>query len=120
MDALLLAAGEAEEDPRGERAGPRDRRRSVLGWLRADPGRVGLENVLDEVEKLRRVREVAIPEGLFAGVAPKVLECYRQRAATEKPSELGAHPPEVRATLLSALLWSRGREITDSLVDLLV
>lgn len=112
MDALLAG------DTGG--AGASDRRRSVLGWLRSDPGRVGLESVLDEIEKLGRLREVTIPEDPFADVSPKVFEAYRRRAATEKPSELAGHPPEVRATLLVALLWARGREITDSLVELLI
>ena len=109
MDALL-AGGEPDSN----------RRRSILGWVRSDPGRVGLESVLEEIAKLRRVREVGVPRDLFSGVAPKVFEAYRRRAATEKPSELAAHRPEVRATLLAALLWSRGREITDSLVELLI
>jgi len=120
MDALL-SSGADEDGAVGEgSAASWDRRRSVVGWLKADPGRVGLESVLEEVEKLRRVREVGVPEGLFDRVSPKVLKAYRQRAATEKPSELRAHPKEVRAALMAALLWSRGREITDSLVELLL
>ena len=120
MDALL-ASDEEDVASKDEGASPTwDRRRSVVGWLKADPGRVGLESVLEEVEKLRRVGEVGVPEGLFGSVSPKVLKAYRQRAATERPGELRAHPPEVRATLMAVLLWFRGREITDSLVDLLI
>ncbi|MDQ3638690.1 MAG: DUF4158 domain-containing protein, partial [Actinomycetota bacterium] len=121
MDALL-ASGEEDGVSTGDHGSPVswDRRRWVIGWLKADPGRVGLESVLEEIEKLRRVREVGVPEGLFGGVSPKVLKAYRRRAATERPGELGAHAPEIRATLLTVLLWFRGREITDSLVELLV
>lgn len=97
-----------------------DPRRSVLAWVKADPGRASLESVLQEVAKLSRVREVGLPAGLFAGVTSGLVEEYRRRAAAEVASELRAHPDEVRATLLAALLWSREREITDSLVDLLV
>ena len=57
MDALL-ASGEVGSD----------RRRSILGWVRSDPGRVGLESVLEEIAKLRRVREVGVPGDLFSGV----------------------------------------------------
>ena len=35
-------------------------------------------------------------------------------------NELRAHSTETRATLMAALLWSREREITDGLLDLLV
>lgn len=105
LDALLTSGdeGDGASDDGGSTA-LWDRRRSVVGWLKADPGRVGLESALEEVEKLRRVREIGVPEGLFNGLSPKVLKAYRQRAATERPGELGAHPPEVRATLLAVLL----------------
>lgn len=83
----LLASGDEEDGPSGDGGSGTswDRRRSVVGWLKADPGRVGLESVLEEVEKLRRVGEVGVPEGLFDGISPKVLKAYRQRAATERP-----------------------------------
>ena len=45
---------------------------------------------------------------------------YRQRAATEPPRESRRHPPEMRYTLLAALCWQRQREITDTLVELLI
>ena len=45
---------------------------------------------------------------------------YRQRAASEPPRELRRHPPEMRYTLLAALCWQRQREITDTLVELLM
>ena len=97
-----------------------DAGRSALAWIKADPGRPGLDSVLEEVEKLRLVREQSIPSNLFSNTSPKLVKEYRQRAATEAPSELRAHAGPVRATLLAALLWSRSREITDSLVDLLI
>jgi integrase len=116
MDALLETGPSAdapEDDPPG--AG-----RSGLSRIKADPGRVGLESVLEEIGKLGRVREVGLPDGLFSEAQPKLVDEYRRRAATEAPSELRAHRPAVRATLAAALCWSRQREITDSLVDLLV
>lgn len=79
-----------------------------------------MEIVLEEVEKLGRVREVGLRDDLFAAASPKLVAEYRRRAATEAPSEFKAHRTEVRATLVAALLWSRRREITDPLVDLLV
>ena len=122
MDALLATSEAGEAIPLDEPAswGSWDRRRSVLGWLKADPGRVSLDSVLEEIDKLRRVRELGIPPDLFTSDSPKLVETYRRRAATERPSELREHLPAVKATLLSALLWSREREITDSLVELFI
>ena len=49
-----------------------------------------------------------------------MVDAWRARAASEYPSDLAAHPAEVRLTLLAALCHRRVTEITDSLVDLLV
>lgn len=95
-------------------------RRSVLAWVKADPGRASLESVLDEVKKLGRVREIGLPPDLFAGDPPALVKEHRRRAAAEVASELRAHSTERRATLMAALLWWREREITDGLLDLLV
>lgn len=38
----------------------------------------------------------------------------------ESPSHLRGHSPEVTVTLLAALLYCREREITDTLVGLLI
>jgi len=57
---------------------------------------------------------------MFADVAPKILAAWRARAAAEAPSHLRAHPAPTRVTLVCALLWAREREITDTLVDLLI
>ena len=95
-------------------------RRSVLAWVKADPGQASLEAVLDEVQKLGRVREVGLRQGLFAGDPPTLVKEYRRRAGAEFADELRAHSTETRATLMAALLWRREREITDGLLDLLV
>lgn len=88
--------------------------------LRADPGRVGLDSLLDEIAKLRRIRALTLPSTLFQQVAPKVVHLYRERAAVETPSALRAHPEPIRVMLLTALCWERGQEITDNLADLLI
>jgi hypothetical protein len=88
--------------------------------VKDDPGRPGIEAVLDEVRKLARVRELGLPTSLFAGDPPALVKEYRRRAMAEVASELRAHPEEVRATLMAALLWWREREITDGLLDLLL
>ena len=91
-----------------------------LRELRSGPGGVSLDSLLAELGKLRRIRALGLPADLFDDVAPKSVETYRQRAAAEPPSELRRHEPPTKALLMGALCFSRGREITDSLVDLLV
>ena len=93
---------------------------STLQQLRMDPGRVGLATMLEEMAKLRRIRELGLPDDLFPGLACKVLAVYRNRASVEEPSRLRAHAPAKRLTLLSALCVMRAQEITDGLVDLLI
>lgn len=119
MDALLATSRVEDGVSAGDPAPPHPRG-SVLAWIKADPGRPGLEAVLDEVAKLGRVREVGLPRDLFAGDPPALVKEYRRRAVAEVASELRAHPEEVRATLMAALLWWREREITDGLLDLFV
>ncbi len=117
MDALLDTE---DSEPVPREGGASDRGHSFLHELKADPGRIGLDSVLEELEKLRRVRELALPPDLFAGVSPKVIGVYRQRAASEKPSELRVHPAPVRAALIASLCWQRMHEITDSVAELLI
>src|SRR5664279_4244797 len=93
---------------------------SIFGLIKSVPGNVSLDSMLTETRKLRAVREVGLPAGLFAGVAPKVVAGWRARAAVESGSHLREHPDTVKLTLLAALLHSRQREITDALVELLI
>jgi TnpA family transposase len=94
--------------------------RSTLEHIRQDAGRVGLATMLEEMAKLRRIRELKLPDNLFAGIARKVLMVYRNRASVEEPSRMMAHTKAKRLTLLSALCVMRAEEITDGLVDLLI
>jgi Domain of unknown function (DUF4158) len=91
-----------------------------LQHIRQDPGRIGLATMLEEMAKLRRIRELKLPDNLFPGIARKVLTIYRNRASVEEPSRLRAHPPAKRLTLLAILCFMRSQEITDGLVDLLI
>ncbi len=88
--------------------------------LRSDPGRIGLESVLKEINKLKTIQQINLPENLFNNVTGKRLKKYKQRAVTEDLRELRRHPEPVRYTLLSAFFWLRSREITDNLIELLI
>jgi hypothetical protein len=119
LEELVAAADDAgaeeEQDQEQEAEGP-----ALLALIRSDPGNVSLETMLAEIGKLQAVHAVGLPPELFADVAPKVVAAWRARATVEAPSHLRTHPEPLRLTLLAALLHTREREITDTLVDLLI
>ncbi|MEJ2388905.1 MAG: Tn3 family transposase [Chromatiaceae bacterium] len=108
-----------KRDPGDSDEGP-ESSRSTFALLKSDPGRVGLASVEAEVAKLTVIRDLALPDGLWAGISPRVLARYRARAATEAAGDLRRRAPRVRWTLLAAFCWQRRREIADGLVDLLI
>ncbi|MFF4763370.1 DUF4158 domain-containing protein [Streptomyces sp. NPDC001292] len=119
--ALVAGADEAEDGEAGEgAAGEGEDGPPALGRIKEAPGNVSLETMLTEIDKLLAVRAVGLPPDLFADVAPKVVAGWRARAAVESPSHLRTHPLPLRVTLLAALLHEREREITDTLVELLI
>ncbi|QGK70023.1 Tn3 family transposase [Allosaccharopolyspora coralli] len=94
--------------------------RGLLAELKADPGQIGLETVLAEIDKLTAVWQLGLPEGLFTDTSERLVVAWRARAMRSYPSDLRESPREVRLTLLAALCWMRQTEITDALVDLLI
>jgi hypothetical protein len=99
-----------------------DGRHDVVTWhdLKTSPGAVGLESVLQEIDKLRVLQQLALPPDLFREVSPSVVTLYRERAAAETLYELRRHPDATRYTLLAAFCVQRKAEVIDSLVDLLL
>ena len=119
LDALIQTEALGEDEGASEQA-PLFPVRSELATLKDDAGAVKVETVLEELAKLRQLRALGLPETLFRDTPAKLLAHYRQRAASEPPRELRRHPPAVRYALLAALCWQRQREITDTLVELLL
>ncbi|GAA0919800.1 DUF4158 domain-containing protein [Virgisporangium aurantiacum] len=110
LRAMVAAGAEDEDLPET----------SVLALVKSVPGNVSLESMLTEIRKLRTVQAAGLPGDLFDDVAPKVVAGWRARASVESPSHLREHPEPLMLTLLAALLHTRLREITDTLVDLLI
>lgn len=103
----LIGAG----DDRGE-----DEEPDLLRKIKSSPGAVSLATMLGEIGKLTALVSFGLPDGLFADVAPRVVREWRDKAMTESPSHNRSHPLELQV----ALLYCRGREITDALVHLLL
>ena len=110
---LALVAGAADDPDDVDGA-------DMLAAIKADPGNISLNTLRAEVGKLTAIRAVRLPDGLFADVAAAMVAAWRSRAAVEAPSHLRAHPRPTTLVLLAALLYRREREITDTLVDLLI
>jgi len=111
---LNLLIAEPDDDDPGAQA------ESVLGLIKSAPGNVSLDSMMVEIAKLEAVRAVGLPVDLFTDVAPKVLDGWRARAVVEAPSHLRRHAQPLTVTLLAALVHQREREVTDTLVDLLI
>jgi TnpA family transposase len=113
LDALLDVPGTTESDSE-------ENKRSTWYFLKTDTGRVSLDSVLDEFQKLEQIKQLELPDTLFAHVPAKTLEGYRQRIAVEDLIEIRRHPEAVRYTLMAAFCWVRRQQIVDNLVDLLI
>lgn len=57
---------------------------SVLALVKAVPGNVSLESMLTEIRKLRAVRAIGLPTGLFGDVAPKGEQPAHRRGDGER------------------------------------
>ena len=110
LDSLL----EVDTDKKGEG-----------GWtqwqaIKEEPGKAGLNSVKEAASRLRLLRKVGLPEYLFKGIPPKLIERYAKRATVEEPFELRRHTEQLKVTLMAAFLHRRSEELIDQLVDLLV
>ncbi len=117
IDILLTTqeANTSEDNPL-----PGKLKASDFAFLKTDPGAVGLDSFLSEIDKLKRIRDVGLPTDLFTEISPKLIKTYCQRASTEYPNELRQHQPAVRYTLMAAFCLQRSQEIIDNLIELLI
>ena len=105
LDALLT--DEADAEP-------------IFQRLQSDPGRVGLDSLLKQIEKLKAIRDLDLPPGILESFHPDLVKRYRRRAATESSWELRRHPDGIRLPLLIFYCVPREAEIVDGLIDLLL
>lgn len=117
IDIILSTS---EEDNETKSSDSSKIKTSDFAFLKTDPGPVGLETFLTEIEKLKQIRSIGLAHDLFDGISPKLIKTYRHRAATESPYDLRRHPPSIRYTLIAAFFVQRSQEITDNLIELLI
>jgi hypothetical protein len=97
-----------------------DYSRSEVAELKMDAGKLGVKSILQEAERLSRFQQIQLPDDLFTGLKPNLIEKYAQRVMAEAPSELRRHPAPVRYTLLACFCWQRQQQVTDNLIRLLI
>ena len=93
---------------------------AVFSRLQADPGRVGLESLLAEIDKIEIVRALKLPADILKQHHPELIKRFRRRVATEAAWELRRHPDHIRLPLLVFYCVPREAEIVDGLIDLLL
>lgn len=93
---------------------------TAFSTLKTDPGRPGLQSVMNELLKLESIDRLALPDNLFEGINDKTVSKYRRRAAVETAWEMRRHPDGIRYTLACAFLLQRRGEIIDGLIELLI
>ncbi|MEU7886756.1 DUF4158 domain-containing protein [Microbispora bryophytorum] len=64
--------------------------------LKADPGALGLDSLLAEVNKLQRVRALELPSELFGDVSEKLVAAWRARAEKKVEGEFNKELKRVR------------------------
>lgn len=89
-------------------------------FLKSDPGRVSLDSVLKELEKLEFINLLKIPEQQLCSLNPKLMTHIRSRVLSETAWEIKRHPPAIRYALMSVFFYTRRSEIIDGLIELLI
>jgi len=97
-----------------------DINKSPFYKLKTDPGRIGLETVLSELQKLKTIKNIGISFKIFRNIQHKRLLQYKNRIISEEVSEIKNHPEEIKYALLAVFFYVRQMEITDNIINLLI
>ncbi len=89
---------------------------SALDQMKREPAHAGVDNLGKEIAKLQSLKAIALPEHLFKGVPPKIIEVFDRQVKNERPSELRLHPDHIKYTLLSSFIHIRTGEVIDDII----
>lgn len=68
--------------------------------LKADAGRIGLETILSEIEKLKYINDCKLSYDRLKSIHRKIIQRLYQRISSESTWEVKRHPGHIRETLL--------------------
>ncbi|MEE9149494.1 MAG: Tn3 family transposase [Candidatus Tectomicrobia bacterium] len=91
-----------------------------LTTLKADSGRRTLSSLETEVEKLRQLKCLALPDATLAPLSRRFLRRMKLRVSAETLHELRRHPDPIRYGLVALFCYVLTQEITDRLTELLL
>jgi Tn3 transposase DDE domain/Domain of unknown function (DUF4158) len=99
---------------------PLDGVASPFESLKADAANPGVDNLGQEIAKLKALRAVGVSLEPFQSIPWKVLQMLKRRAWNENASHMREHPDGIRYALLAIFVYVRLAEVTDDVVRMLV
>ncbi len=98
----------------------RGKEKITFSTIKTDPGKIGINSVVKETEKLQFIYSLNLPDKTLKQLNAKALSTYKMRVASQSAWETKRHPPKTRYALLAIFLYLRKAEIIDDLVELLI
>ena len=95
-------------------------KRVTFSTIKSDPGKIGINSVVKETEKLLFINSLNIPDKALKQLNSKTLSTYKMRVASQSAWETKRHPPTTRYALVAIFLFLRKAEIIDGLIELLI
>ena len=93
--------------------------RALIYRLRKGSGKLGVASIEEMLSKLKRLHDIKLPADVFSDIFPKIISAWVQRLAVQEPFQIRRHPDPLRHSLLAAFVFTRSREVTDNLIELL-
>lgn len=91
-----------------------------LSQLRSDPGKIGVESVFKELDKLDFINGFSLPNNLLDDIHPELIKKYRLQLVSETLWEIKRHPHYIKYALVGLFLSVRKREVLDHIIELLI
>jgi len=108
---LLIVGNESENDDNEYNLSFKDFKKAPEG--------INVDSSLYEIEKLKSIEALHLPEKVFKDISEKIVEKFYRRVNAEELSEVLAHPNEIKYSLLYIFFMHKKAQITDNLSNLL-
>ncbi|WHA05711.1 Tn3 family transposase (plasmid) [Candidatus Bandiella numerosa] len=94
--------------------------KSLISYLRSDKGGVSLETVLENIEKLKKIKALGIDIKIFSKYKWDLLKKYAEKVSVERIMDLERRNEYLKNGLLACFCHIRKLEIVDYLIDTIV
>jgi TnpA family transposase len=91
-----------------------------LTALKADAAARSLDSLLIAIDHLRHLQGLQLPDNLLAPLSARYLRRIHLRVMAESLTHLRRHPDQRRYALVTLFCYSRMRDLTDRLIELLL